>query len=101
MEQLEKYTLLIGLNDKDSKQQEVETQDAMKLVTNVVGDNTMQVVQGHYTHEDGTEVDETTLKVELLFKKESDIRLYCKDIKRLLNQESIAVNKEISMSALF
>ena len=100
MEQLEKFTLYVGLNDKDTKKQEIPTEDAMKLVSKVVGDNTTQIVHGHYTHDDGSEVDETTLKVELLFKEESDVRLYCTDLKRLLNQESIAVNKEISMSAL-
>jgi hypothetical protein len=100
MEQLEKYTLYVGLNDKDTKKQEVKTEDAMKLVSNIVGDNTMQIVHGHYTHADGHKVNETTLKIELLFKNDNDVRLYCNDIKRLLNQESIAVNKEISMSAL-
>ena len=100
MEQLEKFTLYVGLNDKDTKKQVIKTEDAMKLVSKVVGDNTTQIVHGHYTHENGEQVDETTLKVELLFKQESDIRLYCQDLKRLLNQESIAVNKEISMSAL-
>ena len=100
MEQLEKFTLYVGLNDKDTKKQEIPTEDAMKLVSKVVGDNTTQVVHGHYTHDDGTEVDETTLKVELLFKQETDVRLYCTDLKRLLNQESIGLSKEISMSAL-
>ena len=100
MKQLEKYTLYVGLNDKDSKKQEVKTEDAMRMVTNIVGDNTMQIVHGHYTHADGSQVNETTLKIELLFKNDADVRLYCNDIKRLLNQESIAVNKEISMSAL-
>ena len=100
MEQLEKFTLYVGLNDKDTKKQVIKTEDAMKLVSKVVGDNTTQIVHGHYTHENGEQVDETTLKVELLFKQESDIRLYCQNLKRLLNQESIAVNKEISMSTL-
>lgn len=101
METLEKFTLYVGLNDKDTKKQEVSTEHAMQVVSKVVGDNTMQVVHGHYTHDNGQEVDETTLKVELLFKKQDDIRLYCQDLKRLLNQESIAVNKEVSMSALW
>ena len=100
MKQLEKYTLYVGLNDKDSKKQEVKTEDAMRMVTNIVGDNTMQIVHGHYTHEDGTQVNETTLKIELLFTSDNKVKVYCNDIKRLLNQESIAVNKEISMSAL-
>ena len=101
MEQLEKFTLYVGLNDKDTKKQEVTTEHAMQVVSNVVGDNTIQVVHGHYTHDNGEQVNETTLKVELLFKQENDIRLYCQDLKKLLNQESIAVNREVSMSALW
>ena len=100
MEQLIKYTLYVGLNDKDTKKQEVKTEEAMKVVSNVVGDNTMQIVHGHYTHADGEQVDETTLKVELLFKDDASVRLYCNDLKRLLNQESIAVSRAVEMSAL-
>lgn len=101
MEQLEKFTLYVGLLDKDTKKQEITTEHAMQVVSDVVGDNTMQIVHGHYTHDNGEQVNETTLKVELLFKRQDDVRLYCQDLKKLLNQESIAVSKEINMSALW
>lgn len=97
---MEKFTMYLGLNDKDTKKQEVTTTDAIKTVNKVVGDNTIQVVHGHYTHEDGSEVDETTLKVEMLFKTFDEVKLYCTDLKRLLNQESIALSREPMNSIL-
>lgn len=97
---MEKFTMYVGLNDKDTKQQEIKTEDAMKVVSKVVGDNTMQIVHGHYTHDNGEQVDETTLKVELLFKEFDEVKLYCQDLKRLLNQESIALSREPMNSIL-
>lgn len=100
METLERYTLYVGLNDKDTKTQLVTTLEAMSIINEVVGDCSIQQITGFYTHENGERVKENTLKVELLFKQESDVRLYCQSLKNLLNQETIAVNKEVSMSAL-
>ena len=101
MEQLSKFNLYVGLNDKDTKKQEVTTEQAKDIVNNVCGDCSIQEITGYYTHDNGEKVKENTLKVELLFKDESEVKLYCQDLKKLLNQESIAVNKEVSMSALW
>ena len=98
---ISKYNLYVGLNDKDTKKQEVATEQAKDIVNKVCGDCSIQEIVGYYTHENGEQVKENTLKVELLFKNESDVKLYCQDLKRYLNQESIAVNKEVSMSALW
>lgn len=100
MKTLEKFVLYVGLNNMHSKQQEIKTEDAQQIVNLICGDNTTQVVKGHYTHEDGTQIDETTLKVELLFKDDASVRLMCQDLKRELQQESIAVSKTVEMSAL-
>lgn len=56
-----KYTLYIGLNDKDSKVQEISTLDAYKMIGALVGDCTIQEGRGLYTHQDGTTVLESTL----------------------------------------
>ena len=101
MENLEKFNLYVGLNDKDSKVQEIDTERAKDIVNRVCGDCSIQEITGYYTHDNGEQVKENTLKVELLFKQESDVRLYCQDLKKLLNQESIAVNKEVTPSALW
>ena len=86
---MKEVLMYVGLNDKDSKVQEVSTDKAKEIITSIVGDNTMQVVQGTYTHEDGTQVNETTLKVKLFRDSTERLNQECEDIKRLLNQESI------------
>lgn len=93
---MKKITLYIGLNDKDSKIQEINTIDAYKLVSNVIGvDSTITEGRGIYKHEDGTVVSETSLIVELLdFCNALDkgwIKSKINQIKTLLNQESVAV----------
>ena len=100
MEQLTKYTLYVGLNDKDSKVQEIPTDQAQDIINTICGDNTTQVVKGHYTHDDGTQVNEITLKVELLFKKDEQVLNMIKKIKKQLNQESVALSKTVELSAL-
>lgn len=88
---LTKYNLYIGLNDKDSKQQEISTLDAYKIV----GDCTIQEARGLYTHRDGTKVLEATLIVQVIdFDNTLDIIPVVNSLKSALNQESIAVIRE-------
>jgi len=100
MEKLNKFCLFVGLNDKDLKYQTIPTEQAKNIVNNVCGDCSIQEITGYYTHENGEKVKENTLKVELLFKEFEDVKLYVTDLKRILNQESIAVSQEVTMSAL-
>ena len=92
---LTKYTLYIGLNDKDSKVQEISTLDAYKIVGALVGDCTIQEARGLYTHQDGTQVLETTLVVQVIdFGGKMEITPIVETIKTALNQESVAVIRE-------
>lgn len=90
-----KFNLYIGLNDKDSKVQEISTVDAYKIVSALVGDCTIQEAKGIYTHQDGTKVLETTLVVQIIdFAGTLDIVPLVNSLKVALNQESIAVIRE-------
>lgn len=90
-----KYTLYIGLNDKESKAQEISTLDAYKMIGALVGDCTIQEARGLYTHQDGTTVLENTLIVQIIdFSGEMDVAPVVETIKTALNQESIAVIRE-------
>ena len=103
MEKLNKFNLYVGLNDKDLKYQTIPTEQAkniVNIVNNVCGDCSIQEITGYFTHENGEKVKENTLKVELLFKEFDEVKLYVTDLKRILNQESIAVSQEVTMSAL-
>lgn len=93
---MKKITLYIGLNDKDSKIQEVGTLDAYKMVSNVIEvDSTITEGRGIYKHEDGTVVSEVSLIVELLdfdnILSKGWVKNKINQIKTLLNQESVAV----------
>lgn len=65
MKQNPKFTLYMGLNDKDSKQQEISTLDAYKITANAImkyfGGATITESTGIYKHADtGTFVVETS-----------------------------------------
>lgn len=103
--ELTKFTLFVGLNDKDSKQQEINTIDAYKIVSNLItsdfGGGTISEATGIYKHEDGTIVTEITLRIELLFTTAEKVKNLVQDLKRVLNQESIAVQKDVVSSELW
>lgn len=102
---MRKITLYVGLNDKDTKLQEVKTLDAYKMVSNVIGvGSTITEGRGIYKHEDGTVVSEVSLIVELLdfdntLSKEW-VKSKVEQIKTILNQESVAVQEQEVVSEL-
>lgn len=103
--ELTKFTLFVGLNDKDSKQQDISTINAYKIVSNLItsdfGGGTISEATGIYKHEDGTIVTEITLRIELLFTTAEKVKNLVQDLKRVLNQESIAVQKDVVSSELW
>ena len=102
---MKKYTLYIGLNDKDSKVQEISTLEAFKMVQKVLlsltDGATIFEADGIYRHEDGSFTTEKTLRVELMFIEEPVVRQIVSMIKAMLNQESIAVQFEEIISELW
>ena len=92
---MEKYTIYMGLNDKDSKVQEIGTLEAYKIVNNLLinmtDGATIFEADGIYKHEDGTVVMEKTLRIELLFINFETVKNIVNTLKVLFNQESIVV----------
>ena len=88
----------MGLNDKDSKMQQISTLEAYKVVSNILandfGGGTIFEAEGIYKHENGTVVIEKTLRIEILFADEVDVRRLVQNLKKIFNQESIAVQIE-------
>lgn len=101
---MEKFTLYLGLNDKNTKKQEINTIEAYKIVNNVVNNYcdgaTIYECQGIYKHDNGTIVFEKTLKIELMFVDRLTVVSLVKDLKEIFNQESIVLQKEIVESEL-
>lgn len=93
-----KYTLYIGLNDKDTKQQKIDTLEASKIVQNVLtdttGGGTIYSATGVYKHDNGAVVIENTLRVELVAVALEAVRGAVETIKTALNQESIILQTE-------
>ena len=101
---MKKYTLYIGLNDKDTKVQEIGLLDAYKVVSNIFtetcGFATIHEGRGVYTHNDGTPVQETTLIAFVNTDDNDSIMKAAGMIKTALNQESIMI--EVSeVNAMF
>lgn len=102
---MEKFILYVGLNDKKTKTQKIQTLDAYAIVNNLlltyVEGATVTQGQGIYKHENGNFVIENTLIIELLFTDEQTIQKIANDLKRILNQETIAIQKQVIDSYLY
>lgn len=101
----EKFTLYMGLNDKDSKRQEVSTLEAYKIAMNIIKKHcdggTIFEADGFYTHDDGSIVIEKTLRIELMFIDKATAKKVVEELKTTFNQESIAVQQETINSDLW
>lgn len=91
---MKKTTLYIGLNDKDSKVQKIDTLEAYKIVYNIlfsygIDGATIYNATGIYKHDNGTIVIENTLRVELFDTIDKQIIAAISSLKIALNQESI------------
>lgn len=101
---MEKFTMFIGLNDKETKKQEIETETAVNIVYNALSKQgieciTYDIKNGVYKHDNGTIVFEKNIIVELFFVENIQVVRALNDIKTLLNQESILLVNEIVKNA--
>ena len=95
------HTLTIGMNDKNTKKQEMTVEHAKMLISSVIGDCTIKEgATGYYTHEDGTPVIEKSLEVKKFGGSKKDIIENVRVLKELLNQESIVLDTKRS-NAIF
>lgn len=98
LERAVKYTLYIGLNDKDTYQQEISTAAAEALVMEIalrsVDGFTITSARGVYTDDVGVVTVENTLVCEFLFASEEQILRIMDEILAALNQNSILVERQ-------
>ena len=94
-----KTTLYIGLNDKDTKHQEIDTVEAVKIATNIicrkVDGCTIYNATGIYHHDDGEIVIENSLRIEMIDAPSAAVSEIVCSLKAALNQESIIVQADI------
>ena len=90
----------IGLNDKDTKSQKISTLEAADIVSRLVlgvgyPGATISESFGIYTHQDGQIVKEASLRVEILDASDSKDLELAKELKKVLNQESILKESQV------
>lgn len=99
-----KYILNVGLNDKDTKLQKIDSIEAYKIVENTLLNNglsgyTIYQGKGLYKHDNGEITQENTLIIEILFTDDNTINNIINILKQVLNQESILKQvQEITIS---
>ena len=94
-----RYTLTIGLFDKDTKRQKISTDIAIRivsdLVVNVIGYGTIYTGNGIYTHVNGSIVIEPSLVFFVDGEKDlkNKVKTLAWQIKKALNQESVMLEE--------
>ena len=99
-QEIEKFTMYVGLNDKDTHNQRIKTPKAKQIIARILQDNGINGAtfiggNGIYKNE-----QEKTFKIEILFTTDEQIKKATNKIKNALNQEAIAVSKEVIRSAM-
>jgi hypothetical protein len=94
-----KETFYIGLNDKDTKTQVIDSDSALTFVQDAAvkyfDGATISKAIGVYTHGNGKKITEPTFKVEVMGNDDSVISMnFIASIKTLLNQESVIYIRE-------
>lgn len=93
-----KYTIYMGLFDKDSKRQEFDTITAYKMVqqraTQLFDGATISEAKGIYKHDNGEVVVEPTIRIELMFADLETVKTFCDNLKGMFNQESVVLQVE-------
>jgi hypothetical protein len=93
-----KYVLYIGLNDKDTYEQIIPTEEAKTIVNNIcakyLGGYTVSEANGGWVDETGTLTEETSLVYSLSEADEADIVQIMDEVLKALNQNSILVERQ-------
>ena len=92
-----KYTLYIGLNDKDTFEQVMSTEDALEeanlIVAEYAGGYTQMIARGGWTNDDGTMGHENTLVYIIYDVEEESLKAMLDELINKFNQSSILVEK--------
>lgn len=91
-----KFEIYLGLIDKDTKQQEITTDNAYKICTNICKNCSIQKFMGSYINDNIKVIQEKSFKIELLDKTDDEIRDIAQQLKTTFNQEGVIVNKVLT-----
>ena len=87
------YKIYIGLNDQQTKKQEIETETALIKVSKYLADHfegaTAYNAIGIYKHDNGEIVRENSIVIELVFVNDQDVMTMIDHFRVVFNQESV------------
>lgn len=92
---MKKFTLYVGLNDAETKEQAFETEYALEVVKHLLIDEydlqgaTLQLADGIYKHRDGSIVTEKTVVIILLDIPDCTVNEIIDDLKIIFSQECV------------
>ncbi len=91
---IEKYTLYVGLNDKDTKTQIITTEESRYIIQSIllnlnISGYTIYNGVGLYKHDNGAITKEETFIIELIYIDINTVNQAIEGLKKALNQESI------------
>lgn len=90
---MKNYIIICGLNDKDTRKQEITTERAKQALAGIVLEYadgaTLTECAGIYKHNDGGIVFETSIKIEISGITKENAERIASNAKKALNQESI------------
>jgi len=95
-----KQTLSIGLNDKETKKQEIETEMALEIIKDSImdfgfdGATIIPGAIGIFRHADGTVVIENSVQVVFYGADSANVKALASKLRTALNQESIAYEEQ-------
>jgi PII-like signaling protein len=95
MEKTKVLALYIGLNDKDTLQQEMNQKEAEKVILSILGGNGFDGATVFYTKGIYKGIVENTVVIELFEYTLQAVKNACEEIKKALNQECIAIQEKI------
>ena len=104
-EPAEKYTLYIGLNDKDTNTQLISTRQAKSIVNKIcaeyAGNYTAVDACGGWVDESGRQITENSLVYSFCGISEEKIKTVLDELLKALNQSSILVEHETVTSVYY
>lgn len=90
---MKNYTIIAGLNDKDTRTQIIETDTAEAIIAEIIlkyaDGATLTRCKGIYKHQDGQTVFENSIKCEISGIDKENAERIAAEVKNALNQESV------------
>ena len=102
---MQRHTIYLGLNDKETKTQQYDIITCYKMTQNTclkyVDGLTISLNDGIFKHSNGEITIEKSLKIELIYTDELTARQIANDLKSMFNQEELLfLTEDVKIASL-